>query len=73
MLFIQGVKVLFAILVLNITAIEMKSNGAPLPQSEDYRIDEPLSSIGDDTPINADSFPVAPDIQDAPRMDIIRD
>lgn len=73
MLFIQSVKVLFAILVLNVIVTEMRPNDAPYPQNEDFRIDESTSKNSDDMPMDADSFPLAPDVQDAPRMGIMRD
>lgn len=76
MLFIQSFNVLFAILVLNVVVIvvEMRpDNSAPYPQNEDFLIDESSSSNSDDTPMNADSFPLAPDVQDSPKMGVIRD
>ena len=73
MLFIQSVKVLFAILVLNVIVTEMRPNDIPYPQNEDFRNDESSSSNSDDMPMNADSFPLAPDVQDAPRMGVMRD
>lgn len=74
MLFIQSCKILFAMLVLNVIVMEMRpDNGAPHPQNEDDRFDESSSSITDDTPINADSFPLAPDVQDTPRMGVMHD
>lgn len=68
LLFMQSVKVMFAILVLNVIVTEMRPNSAPYPQNEDFLTDESSSPNSDDTPMNADSFPLAPDVQDAPRM-----
>lgn len=73
MLFVQSVKVLFAILILNVIVTEMRPDSVLYPQNEDFQIDESSASVSNDTPMNADSFPLAPDIQDAPRMDSMRD
>lgn len=77
LLIFQSVKVLFALFVLNVIVIEMRPNNPPpqhQPQNEDYsRIDESSSSIADDEPMNADSFPLAPDVQDVPRTGVTRD
>lgn len=71
MIFVQSVKVFFAILVvvLNMTVTEMRPNNAPYSQNEDFRVDEipSASSISDETTMDADSFALAPDVQDAPR------
>lgn len=74
MRFIQRFKVLFVILVINLIVIEMRpDNSDPYPQNEDHQIDGAPSSISDETPMNADSFPLAPDVQDAPRMGVMQD
>lgn len=67
MLFIQRVKILFVMLLLSVIVAETRPNNDPYPQNEDFRIDE-IPSPFSDKPMNADSFPMAPDVQDAPRM-----
>lgn len=72
------VKSAIAILVLNLIVIEVKPNDEFHPQNEDFQAVESSSSpvasiITDDKPMNADSFPLAHDVQASPEILILKD
>lgn len=77
MLIVRKSGIFCAILVLNVViVIEMRPNHEFHPQNEDFHGAESPSTLlpwTDDEPMNADSFPLAPDVQDSPRMGSHRD
>lgn len=71
MVFIQSAKTLIVLLMLSIIVAEARPKAKP--QRVQEIIIEEIPVLEDDPPIDADSFPLAPDVQQTDRVGGIRD